>query len=147
MTSNQWRVRESCCEALQDLLRGRTLESATDVLPNLWSDLFRVMDDIKESVRVAATKTVAALSRVCIRMCDVAQSGSKAGEKAIQVILPVLLEKGLLSNVSEVKAAALNVLVKITKSAGILLKPHLPLLIPALLEATSELEGSEVSTY
>ena len=27
LTSNQWRVRESCCEALQDLLRGRTLVS------------------------------------------------------------------------------------------------------------------------
>ena len=24
ITSNQWRVRESCCAALQDLLRGRT---------------------------------------------------------------------------------------------------------------------------
>jgi len=144
LTSNQWRVRESCCEALQDLLRGRTLETAFEVLPSLWADLFRVMDDIKESVRIAAAKTVAALSRNCIRMCDVTQSGAKAGEKAIEVILPVLLDKGLMSNVNEVKAAALNVIVKITKSAGILLKPHLALLIPALLEATGELEGTQV---
>ena len=144
LTNNQWRVRESCCVALQDLLRGRTLESAVQVLPSLWSDLFRVMDDIKESVRLAAGKTVAALSRNCIRMCDVSQSGSKSGQKAIEVILPVLLEKGLLSNVGEVKAAALNVIVKITKSAGILLKPHLAILIPSLLEATSELESSQV---
>ena len=63
LTSNQWRVRESCCDALQDLLRGRSLECAIEVLPNLWHDLFRVMDDIKESVRLAATKTTAALSR------------------------------------------------------------------------------------
>ena len=33
---------------------------------------------------------------------------------------------------------------KITKSAGALLKPHLSILIPALLEATSELEGTEI---
>ena len=63
LTSNQWRVRESCCDALQDLLRGRSLECAIEVLPALWHDLFRVMDDIKESVRLAATKTTAALSR------------------------------------------------------------------------------------
>ena len=33
---------------------------------------------------------------------------------------------------------------KITKSAGAILKPHLSILIPALLEATSELEGTEI---
>ena len=37
LTSNQWRVRESCCFALQDVLRGRTLEDALDVLPQIWS--------------------------------------------------------------------------------------------------------------
>ena len=36
------------------------------------------------------------------------------------------------------------VIMKITKSAGSLLKPHLCILIPALLEATSELEGTEI---
>ncbi len=41
LTSNQWRVRESCCSALIDLLRGRTLENALDSLPSLWSKLFR----------------------------------------------------------------------------------------------------------
>ena len=46
---------------------------------------------------------------------------------------------------NEVKASALNVIVKITKSAGgDLLRPHLADLVPALLEATSELEGKEV---
>lgn len=38
----------------------------------------------------------------------------------------------------------LAVIMKITKSAGSLLKPHLSILIPALLEATSELEGTEI---
>ena len=47
MTSPQWRVRESCCAGLTDLLRGRTLESCNHILPDLWTDVFRVMDDIK----------------------------------------------------------------------------------------------------
>ena len=40
LTSNQWRVRESCCEALQDLLRGRTLVSNYCII--LFMRLFNV---------------------------------------------------------------------------------------------------------
>jgi hypothetical protein len=46
------------------------------------------MDDIKESVRVAATKAVSAMSRVCIKMCDVTQS-PKSGEEAVKAILVI----------------------------------------------------------
>ena len=146
LTSNQWRVRESCCGAIQDLMRGRTLTGpAMDALPSIWSDLFRVMDDIKESVRIAAGKTVNALSRTCVRMCDSSQSGAKTSQATIQLILPPLLDKGLSSSVPEVRAIALNTVVKITKSAGPMLKSHLAQLIPALLEATSEMESKEVS--
>merc|ERR1719341_3095950 len=144
MTSNQWRVRESCCSGLTDLLRGRTLEDALDTLALLWQDIFRVMDDIKESVRVAATKTAQSLSRVSIKMCD-ATSGSKSGEAAVKAILPPLLEKGLTSTVSEVRAVCLATLMKVTKSAGPLLAPHLGVLIPALLEATGEMEGQQLN--
>ena len=108
LTSNQWRVRESCCYAFQDVLRGRTLEDALDILPQVWSDLFRVMDDIKESVRLAAGKTVGALSRTSIKMCDVTQAGQKSGEATITAIMPTLLEKGLLSSVGDVRSAALG---------------------------------------
>jgi proteasome component ECM29 len=68
LTSPQWRVRESCCSALVDILRGRTLEDALETLSAIWGDLFRVMDDIKESVRVAAGKAAQSLSRVSIKV-------------------------------------------------------------------------------
>ena len=127
------RVRESCCSGLTDLLRGRTLEDALDTLALLWQDVFRVMDDIKESVRVAATKTAQSLSRVSIKMCD-SGTGSKSGEAAVKAILPPLLEKGLTSTVTEVRAICLVTMMKVVKSAGPLLIPHLHTLIPALLE-------------
>jgi proteasome component ECM29 len=103
------------------------------------------MDDIKESVRLAAGKAVAALSRTSIRMCDSSQSGSKASQEAIEAILPPILNQGLGSSVTEVRSVSLNLVVKITKSAGPLLKSHLHQLIPALLEATSEMESKDVS--
>ncbi len=145
LTSNQWRVRESCCGAIQDIVRGRNLSGpAMTVLPAIWTDLFRVMDDVKESVRIAATKAAAALSRTCIRMCDSTQSGQKTSEEVIKAILPPVLDKGLSSSVAEVRGVALNLVVKITKSAGPMLKGHLVQLIPALLEATSEMEAKDV---
>ncbi len=143
LTSSQWRVRESCCNALQDLLRGRTLDDALGYVPLLWNDLFRVMDDIKESVRLAASKAIGSLSRASIKMCD--SANPKSGERAVQAVIPPLLETGLASSVAEVRAVVINTVAKVTKSAGVLLKPHLPKLIPALLEATGEMESKEVS--
>ena len=71
---------------LKEIVRGRSLDGVLERLPDIWRNLFRVMDDIKESVRLAAAKTVAALSRACIKMCDVAQY-PKSGEAAVRSIL------------------------------------------------------------
>jgi proteasome component ECM29 len=116
LTSNQWRVRESCCNALQDLLRGRTLDDAIDYLPRIWNDLFRVMDDIKETVRLSASKAAGALSRASIKMCDANQSGAKSGERAIQAVIPPLLENGLASAVPDVRVVVITTVAKITKA-------------------------------
>ncbi|XP_063311357.1 proteasome adapter and scaffold protein ECM29 [Pelobates fuscus] len=138
LTSNLWRIRESSCLALNDLLRGRQLDDVVETLPEIWETLFRVQDDIKESVRKAAELALKTLSKVCIRMCE--PSRGSAGQKIIAVLLPCLLDKGMMSSVTEVRALSINTLVKISKSAGELLKPHTPKLIPALLEALSVLE-------
>ncbi|KAG8455024.1 hypothetical protein GDO86_001298 [Hymenochirus boettgeri] len=138
LTSNMWRVRESSCLALNDLLRGRQLDDVVDKLPEIWETLFRVQDDIKESVRKAAELALKTLSKVCIRMCEPSKGAS--GQKTIAVLLPCLLDQGMMSTVTEVRALSINTLVKISKSAGELLKPHTPKLIPALLESLSVLE-------
>jgi len=52
------------CLAVNDLLRGRNLDEVVDALPVLWENLFRVRDDIKESVRNAAEMALKTLSRV-----------------------------------------------------------------------------------
>ncbi|XP_040217375.1 proteasome adapter and scaffold protein ECM29 isoform X2 [Rana temporaria] len=138
LTSNMWRVRESSCLAVNDLLRGRQLDDVVDKLPEIWETLFRVQDDIKESVRKAAELALKTLSKVCIKMCE--SSKGTAGQKTIAVLLPCLLDKGIMSTVAEVRALSINTLVKISKGAGELLKPHTPKLIPALLESLSVLE-------
>ncbi|XP_045903275.1 proteasome adapter and scaffold protein ECM29 [Micropterus dolomieu] len=137
LTSNTWRVRESSCLALSDLIRGRQADDLIDHLAEIWETLFRVLDDIKESVRKAADLTLKTLSKVCTRMCE---STGSAAQRTVAVLLPTLLEKGIVSNVSEVRSLSIQTLVKISKTAGARLKPHASRLIPALLEALSTLE-------
>lgn len=138
LTNVQWRVRESSCLAVNDLLRGRPLDDVVDSLPELWESCLRVRDDIKESVRNAADAACKTLSRASIKICDV--NYGSIGQKATSLVLPCLLKNGLQSPVSEVRAIGLSTILKISKNAGPLLKPHIPVLVTALLEAISGLE-------
>lgn len=146
LTAPQWRVRMSCCLALADFLRGggsKSMSDSVDSFPSLWMQLFRVMDDVHEGTRQAAGNTANVVSKLCVRCCDV--NNGKAGEEMVQTILPVLLNSGICNTVSEVRAISLRTVSQLVGSAGNLLKPHLPLLIPALLEATGELESRGLS--
>ncbi|NXE57993.1 ECM29 protein, partial [Casuarius casuarius] len=138
LTSSLWRLRESSCLALNDLLRGRPLDDIIDKLSVIWEILFSMQDDIKESVRKAAELALKTLSKVCVKMCD--PSKGVAGQKTIAVLLPCLLDKGIVSTVTEVQDLSINTLAKISKSAGAMLKPHAPKLITALLESLNVLE-------
>uniref|UniRef100_A0A131YLY1 Proteasome component ECM29 n=1 Tax=Rhipicephalus appendiculatus TaxID=34631 RepID=A0A131YLY1_RHIAP len=137
LTSNEWRVRESSCLALSDLLSGRNLDDVLDCVPDLWERLFRVQDDIKESVRKASESALRALTKACVRTCD---AQAKGRERALGVIIPSVA-KGLSSSVAEVRHTSLDTLVQLSRSAGPALRPHLPLLFCALLDALSELES------
>ncbi|KAG1680273.1 Proteasome adapter and scaffold protein ECM29 [Nymphon striatum] len=141
LTNNQWRVREACCAAVSDLLRGRNSDQVIKYLPQLWETCFRVRDDIKESVRIAAESTLKTLNKVSVRLCDV----NSGNENAINVILPCLLKTGLTSPAEEVKTMSLKTIVELSRSAGKLLKPHIPLLFVALLESLSTQESSTLN--
>ncbi|XP_060085987.1 proteasome adapter and scaffold protein ECM29-like [Ylistrum balloti] len=145
LTNTQWRIRESSCLAVSDLLRGRPVDDIVDLLPDLWENCLRVRDDIKESVRNAADVACRSLSRVSIKICDV--NYGKVGEQATKAVLPCLLKNSIQSSVSEVRAIGLSTILKISKNAGSLLKPHIPILVTALLEAVSGLEPQVLNYY
>ncbi|XP_062591295.1 proteasome adapter and scaffold protein ECM29-like [Saccostrea cucullata] len=145
LTSTQWRVRESSCLAVNDLLRGRPLDDVVDQLPELWETCLRVRDDIKETVRNAADLACRSLSRASIKICDV--NYGKMGEKATSLVLPCLLKVSTHSPVPEVRAIGLSTLLKISKNAGPLLKPHIAVLVTALLEAVSGLEPQVMNYF
>ncbi|XP_076034919.1 proteasome adapter and scaffold protein ECM29-like isoform X2 [Oratosquilla oratoria] len=142
LTNTLWRVRESSCHALNDLIRRQPIVNALPRLHEMWVTLFRVRDDIKESVRLAADKTLQSLSKSCIRVCE---GIGQESEKTLQVVLPVLLTSGISSEVAEVRSISLQTVVKLCRSGGAMVRPHLGTLVPALLEALSGLESQSLS--
>ncbi|XP_045609918.2 proteasome adapter and scaffold protein ECM29 isoform X1 [Procambarus clarkii] len=142
LTHSMWRVRESSCHALTDLLRRQSAAKAINRITEIWTTLFRVRDDIKESVRQAAEKTLHALSKSCIKVCE---GTGEQSEKMLKEVLPTLLTSGITSTVSEVRTVSLQTVSKLCRTGGSMVRPHLGTLIPALLEALSGLESQALS--
>ncbi|XP_062509489.1 proteasome adapter and scaffold protein ECM29-like [Corticium candelabrum] len=138
LASNLWRIRQSCCHALSDLLQGRQLDGCISQLPKMWELVFRARDDIKESVRKAADTACWTLSKVSVKLCDV--SSGKSGQAAVALLLPFHLDKLVTSKVSEIRVISLLTLLEISKTAGSQLKPHIPMMVVVLLETLSSLE-------
>ncbi|XP_055855013.1 proteasome-associated protein ECM29 homolog [Episyrphus balteatus] len=164
LTFNEWRVRIACCLAVRDLIRRsnglrlRTEEAAKnkkadsmDVdnevpepeLKELWSQLFRVMDDIHEGTRLAAQGTVSTLSKICVKAAS--SDHGKSGLAVASSILPLLLETGVGHTVADIRKVSIQTISEMIESSGSLITPHLPSLIPCLLKATGELESSKLS--
>lgn len=147
MLSNLWRVRESCCLALCDLFKGgRNLEAISAKFGVFWSLLFKLIDDIKESVRLAAELALKSLNRVTIAYSS-AVSSLTVCENTIKGVIPILIQDGLNSKLDQVRDITVKTILELTKQSqsSEYLKPYLIDLIPNLLESLSGYEPSDLN--
>jgi proteasome component ECM29 len=146
MLSNLWRVRESCCNALCDLLKGgRNLESISNKFGKFWTILFKLADDIKESVRVSAELALKSLQRVTISY-STSVSNINICQQTINSVLPILIVEGLQSNIQEVRnISVLTIRDLIKQSTTALIKPYLIDMIVNLLETLSGYEPADLN--
>ncbi|CAG8663072.1 17683_t:CDS:10, partial [Racocetra persica] len=93
-----------------------------------------------ESVRVAAFKTCHALTKITVKYCDPDNVSIDDGQKIMNIIMPFLLMKGLLSDSEDVRKFSLRTILKICKSARTLLKSHITNIVGTLLEGLSSME-------
>ncbi|CAI2172736.1 418_t:CDS:10 [Funneliformis geosporum] len=133
-----WRTRESSANALTDLLQGRQIQQLEPYLQDLWNMSFRALDD--ESVRIAAFKTCRSLTKVTVKYCDPSNVSIEDGQKAMNIIMPFLLSKGLVSDAEDVRKFSLTTVLKICKTGKELLKPHIAEIVDRLLEGLSSME-------
>lgn len=139
----EWRTRQACCAAIADLVQGREFEKYEKHLHEIWLVAFKVMDDIKGSVREAALSLSMALTGILVRQVE-AGTSSKHAHAMLKEVLPFLLSgQGIESSAKEVQAFATVTVLKLIKSGGKALRPFVPDLVVQLigLLSTLEMEG------
>ena len=143
----EWRTRQASCAAIADLVQGRQLEIYEKYLEEIWGLTFKVCDDIKESVRVAAMSLARVLTGILTRALEASDSSAKTAEKMLKQILPFLLStQGLESGAAEVQDFSRKTILQIIKkSNGKTLRPFLPELVGRLLALLSSIEPEMIN--
>lgn len=143
----EWRVRQACCAAIADLVQGRRLEKYEPYLERIWAVCFKVLDDIKESVRAAAASLARVMTGVLTRALEADTTASKNASAMLKHVLPFLLStSGIESGAEEVQTFALHTLLEIIKkSSGKTLRPFIPELVERLLDLLTSLEPAMVN--
>ena len=142
MGDRQWRVREASSAGLADLISGRPPAVVRPFLEEMWTMVLRAMDDIKETVRTAAIRAGRTLANISVKLCDNGNASPKDGPLDCEVVIPYLMKQGLNADAAEVREFALKHLIRVAKSAGPWLRPHIPAIAPAMLESMSLMENA-----
>lgn len=143
----EWRVRQASCAAIADLVQGRSLDIYEPYLERVWTSCFKVLDDIKESVRAAAGSLARTLTGVLTRALEADHSSNKTASAMLKHVLPFLLSpSGMESSAQEVQLFSLHTLLEIVKkSNGETLRPFIPELVERLIGLLSSLEPEAVN--
>ena len=143
----EWRVRQASCAAIGDLVQGRPLERYEKYLERIWTQCFKVLDDIKESVRAAAATLARVLTGVLTRTLESYHSSTKNANAMLKHVLPFLLStSGMESSAQEVQGFSVHTLLEIIKKAnGSTIRPFIPQLVERLIGSLSSLEPEAVN--
>ena len=142
----EWRVREASCAAIADLVQGREVEKYEGYLEQIWSVAFKVLDDIKETVRTAAMTLCRTLTNLLIRNLEVGEGTSKRATKLLEHAMPFLLQQLESGAAQEVQQYAIVTLLQVVrKSPPKGLRTFAPIIIETLINSLSSLEHESIN--
>jgi proteasome component ECM29 len=140
----EWRTREASCAAIADLVQGREFDKYEKHVHDIWQVAFKVLDDIKGSVRKAAMSLSMVLTGILVRQTE-AGTSSKHAQSMLKEVMPFLLsDQGMQSSAEEVRVFATVTVLKLIKSSGKILLPFIPNLVEELIGLLSTLEAEGV---
>ena len=147
LTGREWRARQASCAALGDLLQGRQLAQIRPYLDRAWSQCFKVLDDIKETVRAAATGLARVLTNILVTNLDSDAGNDEVVPGLLQSVIPFILStSGVESSAEEVKLLSIRTLLEIIKKAKpAVLRPFVPALVNQLLLLLTSFEPEAVN--
>lgn len=145
--TKEWRVRQASCSAVADLISGRPFQKYEKYYGEIWTKALKVLDDVKATVRNEALKLCMGMANTLTRQLE--EGGVSASAKdMMSSTLPFLLsDKGIESNVNEVKGFAIDTVIKITKTGGSALRPYIATIVTHLLGLLSTIEPDAINYY
>ncbi|EMD62112.1 hypothetical protein COCSADRAFT_147562 [Bipolaris sorokiniana ND90Pr] len=145
--TKEWRVRQASCAAIADLVQGRSIDKYEKYLDTIWEKTFKVLDDIKETVRVAAASLARVLTGILTRSLEAGDSSLNSATVQLERVIPFLFSNsGLESSAEEVRLFSVHTLLQIVKKSNAkTLNPHVPELVERLLGLLSSLEPEAVN--
>ncbi|OGM40866.1 proteasome component (Ecm29) [Aspergillus bombycis] len=147
LIGREWRVRQASCAAIADLIQGRQPEKYSNYMEEIFLKAFKLVDDIKESVRSAALKLCQTITNAVIRTLETSYAETRRADTMLAGTIPFLLsDKGMESDIQEVQGFAIGALIQIIKkSPGQLLRPFVPSVMEQFLNSLSSLEPQAVN--
>lgn len=142
----EWRAREASCAAISDLVQGREIEKFEKYLDEIWKVAFKVLDDVKETVRVAAMKLCRTLTGMLIRNLEVGEGTSKRATTMLKHAMPFLLQQMDAGAGREVQQYAIVTLLDVVKKAPPRsLRGYAPVILETLINSLSSLEHESIN--
>ena len=146
VSGKEWRAREASCAAISDLVQGREVEKFEKYLDDIWKVAFKVLDDVKETVRLAAMKLCRTLTSMLIRNLEVGEGNSKRSAAMLNHAMPFLLQQMDNGGAKEVQQYAIVTLLEVVKKAPPKsLRPYAPTILETLLLSLSSLEHESIN--
>ncbi|KAJ9604971.1 proteasome component M29 [Cladophialophora chaetospira] len=146
VSGKEWRSREASCAAISDLVQGREVEKFEKYLDDIWKVAFKVLDDVKETVRLAAMKLCRTLTSMLIRNLEVGEGNSKRSAAMLNHAMPFLLQQMDNAGAKEVQQYAIVTLLEVVKKAPPKsLRPYAPTILETLVLSLSSLEHEGIN--
>ncbi|KKK24759.1 hypothetical protein AOCH_002222 [Aspergillus ochraceoroseus] len=141
---------EIMSDLLKSMMSGREWrpESYAKYVDEIFTKAFKLLDDIKETVRISALKLCQTITNAVIRTLETSgEADTKRVRTMLESTIPFLLsDKGMESGVQEVQGFALGALIQIIKkSAHGPLRSFVPSIIEQFLNCLSSLEPQAVN--
>ena len=146
VTGKEWRVRQASCAAIADIIQGRDIEKYEKYLNEIWTKAFMVLDDIKETVVVAARGLCRTLTNLLIRNLEVGEGTSKRAQKLLDNAMPFLLQLLESGASKELQQYAIKTLLKVVRKSPLkALKPYAPVVLETLIRSLDSLEDERIN--
>ena len=129
-----WRDREAACLALENFLVRRSWKQVKPRLVSMWTAGLKVLDDVRDSTRLASLGFIKCLSDQVLRAANPLESSVEVVKECLDLIMPLLIDKGPSSSHTGGKGLTLGTIVSIVKVSKQHLDSWLPRLIGVLVE-------------